>query len=939
MNLRRSLKVPLLCAATLLSGCAALVFETLWFRQAGLVLGNAVWSSSLVLASFMAGLALGNGLGARVGGRLRRPLAVYAGLELAVGATGAGLVAGLPRLTPLLLPALQAALPFPGLLHLLRASAAFFLLLVPATAMGLTLPVLVEALRRDERRFAWKLGQLYGWNTLGATAGGLLCELVLIGRLGLRGAGLAAATLNLAAAAIAWALDRESPAAESAEPAPARAAGPWPGAPLAAAFLAGGLLLALEVVWFRLLLLTAVGTSLSFAVMLAVVLAGIAGGGLLAARLARATIDAARAASVVGFLAGVTTVLTYALFPAVLGRFGVKAVSSVGGVGVLALPLMLPTCLLSGLLFPLLGEAVRQRRTSDAGAVGLLTLANTLGAMLGAVAGGFVLLPRLGIERSLYVLALGYAGVGLLALPAALGPAPARRRLVPATVAAALLATALAFFPFGLMGRRLLPTTLSRWADLRAPGLEVLTVREGLTETAVLLRRSRWGTPVSYQLLTNAISMAGLDSFAGRYMKAFVYLPVALHPQARRALLISYGVGTTARALADTAGFDTIDVVDVSRDVIEATRPVYPQAGTHPLDDPRVRLHIEDGRFFLLASRDRFDLITAEPPPPSSAGIASLYSREYFELVRSRLAAGGIASHWLPVYQMRERDSQAIAAAFCAAFADCTLWSGSGAEWVLLGTRGARPVDEESFARQWSDARVGPALQTFGFERPEDLGATFLAGSDDLAAWTRGVPPVDDDHPHRISPELPPVQVEPYWRLADPARAREAFARSAFVRRTWPPGLRERTLAAFAELGPVLGAGWTPYGVPRPGLRELHDVLERTRVRTGVLWMMGTDVFSERAARAASESGTDDPERDVVLGISAMADRDYRGAERLFARVQSRVRSAGSLVAWRVLALCLAGERAEATRLADSGEARPAETVAGWREMRAACAP
>jgi spermidine synthase len=933
---RRRPEVPALCAATLLSGCSALVFETLWFRQAGLLLGNALWSSSLVLAAFMAGLALGNGLGGRLAARLRRPLAAYAGLELVVGVTGAALVASLPHLTPLLLPVLQAALGGPVLLLLVRGGAAFLLLLVPATAMGLTLPVLVEALRRDDRRFAWTLGQLYGWNTAGAVAGTLLCELVLISALGLRGAGLAAAFLNLAAAGIALALERSGPAREPAAWVPSTRSAPLVSGPLLAAFLAGGLLLALEVVWFRLLLMTAVGTSLSFAVMLAVVLAGIAGGGLLGAWLARTTMPVARAGSVVGFLAGAATVVTYALFPAALSRIGPGAVGTVGGVAALAVPLMLPTCLLSGLLFPLLGEAVRHGRSGEAGAAGLLTLANTLGAMLGALAGGFLLVPHLGVERSLYVLALGYAGVGLLAVPAALSPSRPRA-LVPTAAAALVLVGALAAFPFGLMGRRLLPRTLSRWVDLHAPGLEVVAAREGLTETAVLLRHSRWGTPVAHRLITNAISMSGLDSFGGRYMRAFVYLPIALHPRPRRALLISYGVGSTARALADTAALETIDVVDVSRNIIEATRLVYPAPGTHPLDDPRVRLHIEDGRFFLLATTGRFDVITAEPPPPNNAGVSSLYSREYFSLVRSRLAEGGIASYWLPAYQLRERDSQAIAAAFCVAFADCTLWSGSGGEWVLLGTRDARPAGEEAFARQWNDPRVRPALEAFGFERPEHLGVTFLAGAEDLARWTKGVPPLDDDHPYRISPETVRVDLEPYLRLADPTQTRERFSRSLFVDRMWPKGLRERTLAAFAGLEPVLRASWVPYGVRPSGLLELHELLDGSRARTGVLWMMGSNAFEERAARTARERGVDDPELDEVLGVAAMADRDYPGAGRLFARAQAHARTTGRLVAWRVLALCLAGDGAAAAALAASDEARSARDEPGFAGMKAAC--
>ena len=938
MSLRRRPEVPALCAATLLSGCSALVFETLWFRQAGLLLGNALWSSSLVLASFMAGLAIGNGLGGSLAARLRRPLAAYAGLELVVGLSGAALVAGLPHLTPLLLPALQAALGNPVLLLMVRAGAAFLLLLVPATAMGLTLPVLVEALRRDDRRFARTLGQLYGWNTAGAVAGTLLCELVLISALGLRGAGLVAAGLNLAAAGVALALERMGPAREPAVLAAPPRAAPLVSGPLLAAFLAGALLLALEVVWFRLLLLTAVGTSLSFAVMLAVVLAGISGGGLLGAWLASSTMAVARAASVVGFLAGSATVATYALFPASLSRIGAATVGSVGGVAALAVPLMLPTCILSGLLFPCLGEAVRHGRSGEAEAAGLLTLANTLGAMLGALTGGFLLVPHLGMERSLHVLALGYAGVGLVALPAALAP-PRPRALVPVAAAAALvLGVALAAFPFGLMGRRLLPRTLSRWVDLRAPGLEVLSAREGLTETAVLLRRSKWGTPVSYRLLTNAISMSSLDSFGGRYMKAFVYLPVAIHPRPRRALLVSYGVGSTARALADTASLDTIDVVDVSRNIIEATRAVYPAPGSHPLDDPRVRLHVEDGRFFLLDDR--------RPLRHRHRGAAATQQRRHREPLLARvLLARALAPR-------RGRSGQLLAAGLPAA--------GGGQPGdrrrVLRGLRGLHPVvglggrvGAPRHPRRAPGGRGGIRPAVAGPSRAAVLGGLGVrtpGGSGRHLPRRDGGPrPMDRRSPaprRRSSPTGSPPRRSGWSSsrtCASPASGRRAGASPAALS-CGASGRRGCGIAPSRPspaLGPVLAAGWAPYGVRPPGLGELHDLLAGTRVRTGALWIMGSDAFEEKAARAARERGVDDPEMDEVLGIAAMADRDYAEAGRLFARAQAHARQTGRLVAWRVLARCLAGDGAAAAALAASDEARPASNEAGFARMAAAC--
>jgi hypothetical protein len=181
------------------------------------------------------------------------------------------------------------------------------------------------------------------------------------------------------------------------------------------------------------------------------------------------------------------------------------------------------------------------------------------------------------------------------------------------------------------------------------------------------------------------------------------------------------------------------------------------------------------------------------------------------------------------------------------------------------------------------------------------------------------------------------MDVESYLRFADLAQSRDRFARSDFVRRVWPEGLRQRTLDTFAAIGPVLAAGWVPYGVPPPGLGELHDLVAGTRARAGVLWIMGSNAFEERAARAARARGAVDPETDEVLGIAAMADRDYPEAERLLARAQAHARATGRLVAWRVLARCRSGDGEGAAALAASDEARPARNEPGFARMAAAC--
>jgi predicted membrane-bound spermidine synthase len=851
----------------LASGAAALIFETLWFRLTGLMLGNGVWASSVVLAGFMAGLALGNGLSAGLAPRWRRPLRVYALLELVVALLGLAVVLGLPRLTPWLMPVLLRGQASPVALNATRLAIAFVLMAAPAAAMGATLPTLVRALSAEGRSFGAVLGGLYAANTAGAVLGALAGEMLLVERLGLRGTALAAALLDLLAAGAALAVARRAPALASP------ASGP-PSAPtrggllLVAAGACGAALLALEVVWFRFLTLMVLGTGLAFAVMLAVVLAGIAAGGFLAGRWCARHPDPGAAAGPVAFVTGAALIASYATFARPTGRL----VAWPGDVLPLALRLMLPVCVLSGALFVLLGARLRARLGEDARSAGVLTLANTLGAGAGSLLAGFVLLPRLGIERSVFVVAVGYGAVGLAL------SRPFRRAAVLAGLAA--LAAALAWFPWSV-AERTIHTQATRYAG---DGSHIVAVREGRLETLTYLRLDLWGEPYSYRLITNGFSMAGTNVASRRYMKLLAYWPLALRPETRTALVVCFGVGNTVQALVAVPGLRSVDVVDISPDVIAMSTVIHPP-DRHPLRDPRVRVHVEDGRFFLQATARRFDLITAEPPPPKNAGVVNLYSREYFQLVRDRLTEGGIATHWLPVYQLSAADARAIVGGFCTVFPDCSLWSGRGLEWMLAGTRGLRHGPSEAgFARLWEEPAVRAELRSIALEGPEQLGATFLADAGDLRAFSAGEPVLDDDHPLRLS-SRPPAGVDPLFSgMLGAEPARERFARSEWVRATWPPALRERTLGAFWTQDVfnrlLAGAG--------PRLGDLRRIMAETSLRTLPLLLLESDEDEVRLAEAAARRGVPDPMVPYVRGLGALADRDWPRADGLFAEAERR---------------------------------------------------
>ena len=288
----------------------ALVFENVWFSQTGLIVGNSVWSAALVVGAFMAGLALGNGLAVRLARRWGNLVRGYGALEVVAAFSGVAAVLVFPHLPALFRPLLAPFLDQPVTLNILRVAIAFVLMVIPATALGTTLPLLSKPLESATGNYGFSLGRLYGVNTLGAVAGTLLAELALVPALGLQSSGVLAAGCNLTAAFIAFRVAR-LPVFDGTRPLAAAASArltPEAGRVLLAAFLAGGALLGLEVIWFRFLLLFQVGTTLMFALMLTVVLAGIGLGGMLASRWSLRGWQPATVARLAAAIAGISVV-------------------------------------------------------------------------------------------------------------------------------------------------------------------------------------------------------------------------------------------------------------------------------------------------------------------------------------------------------------------------------------------------------------------------------------------------------------------------------------------------------------------------------------------------------------------------------------------------------------------------------------------------------
>jgi len=881
------MRIAILSGILFLSGIGALIFETLWLRLSGLAFGDSVWAAALILSSFMAGLALGNAIAASSRMRRWRPLHLYAALEVAVACFGCTIVFALPLLGDWMRPVWQALWSHHSVLLSLRFVLSFLILLVPTTAMGLTLPVLMEDSVLRRTNFGRAIGLLYGWNTLGAVAGAVLGEAYLIGAFGLRGTGLAAGLASCIAALTALLVARSDAATAPLIPdsiIPLRLQinyrPPW--RLLFASLGTGAILLCLEVVWFRFLRLYVASSSTAFAVMLAAVLAGIGLGSVAWGAIHRRSARTDHLLPVFLLLAAITTLLSYLFFPgtAVQTRAGSFDVAW-WNIGLLSLALMFPVAFLSGILFPSIVASVQTSVTDRMNSVGLTTLFNTTGAAAGPLLAGFALLPTIGFQWSLIFCSVGYALIGILVSKRS---SWSFRRAVGLIIIglSTVLILILAIFPYhrdeAHFAHASRPYEMDDYGRSLAHPIKKV---EGISDTFQLLRRDLFGEPYYYRLLTNAFSMSATNPHSQRYMRLFAYLPLAFHPEARDVLLICYGCGVTADAFVHDSRLKRLDVVDISKEVFDLADFYSGINYSNPLRDPRVTAFVQDGRFFLQASPRQYDIISGEPPPPKVAGSVNLYTEEFFSLMHSRLKEGGIATFWLPINQLKVAEVKAILRAFHNAFSTASVWASADQEWIMMGIKGpGRGVREDEMGRLWSDAATRADLMRIGIEVPQQLGALFLMDGEEIDRITRDIAPLTDFYPKRLS-DAPWDEQATHrfaWPYMEAAAAVHRFLWSPLINRIWPETLNRSLHSFFAVresryLSELMGSN---------KLAELDLYLRGSRLRTPVLEVLRSDEFrlsiAERVA-LNSESPPTETVPDLVAG--ALASRHVSKAIRL----------------------------------------------------------
>jgi len=716
-----------------LSGATGLIYELLWVRVLYQSFGSTIQSVTTVVAAYMGGLGLGAWLFGRRADRAPRPAVLYGWLEIAIGIFGilSPLILGLAH--SIYIGTAGALALGGGASVALRFGLAALVLLIPTTLMGGTLPVLTRALMGEDRGLLKpSLGRLYGLNTLGAMTGTALAGFFMIEFVGVRGSLWITATLNLVIGAAAVSLGRRQGSAD-----PGRQPGEDPIFPrdslttLALALLGLTAFASLlnEIAWTRVLIMLVGGSTYGFTLILLVFLLGIGLGSIIVARRSEPRAETAATAALAQGVTGVGAAVLFVLFGllpsyiiAVFQFPDLTAASRLLLMGVAVGAVVLIPAIGMGMTFPLLTDLTARSREARGADVGAAYALNTVGSILGAVLTGFVLIVALGTQATLRVgLAVnGLAALALAGLAArgvAEGSAEDRRLRVRVLSAAGLgtLALVAAAAAPGWSTRLidLGPTIYARQRMdgparerfLTHRGSRQLAFREGPNATV-----SVWESESGRSLRVNG-KVDGSDRGDMDTQVMLGLAPAVARAGAASALVIGYGTGVTAQVLATVPSMQRLRVVEIEPSVVQMDS-FFVDVNGAVLTRPDVRVVIDDARSAFQLDNQRYDVIVSEPSNPWVAGVATLYTPEFFRIARARLSEGGVFCQWIQLYQLPLPIVAGIVRGLHDVFPHVHVWFGGSADLVVLAS--PQPLN---YGRAWLTQLLGPGGPLNGMSR------------------------------------------------------------------------------------------------------------------------------------------------------------------------------------------------------------------------------
>jgi spermidine synthase len=741
--------LPLLLLLFVGSGCAALIYEIVWFQLLQLVIGSSAVSLGVLLATFMGGMCAGSLYFSRAIGTSQHPLRTYALLELGIGFFGIVVSLGVPHISGLY--AASFVHGFAGIL--LRGLFCAVCLLPPTILMGATLPAIARWVEATPTGISW-LGFFYGGNIAGAVFGCLLAGFYLLRVHDMETATYVAVAINVAVASIALAVAARAahvvtPVSAGAEP----VAG-VPGASLVYVTIAlsGFNALGAEVVWTRVMSLMLGATVYTFSIILAVVLLGLGLGSTAGSIMARGR----RPRLSLGLCQLVLTVAiawtAYAMAQS-LPFWPINPSLSTDPWLYFQLDIarciwaLLPATLLWGASFPLSLSSIASRTEDPARLVGRVYAANTAGAIAGAIAFSMIVIPRLGTQQAQRLLIVTAAISSLLMLVpfvagqqsnTSLGGLVHRGwrlagavGLVIAVGGTVALVRSVAAIPDGLVAYgRFLPTY---W---KLP--DFLYVGEGMNSSIAVSQLDNGARNFHVSGKVEA-STEPQDMRLQRMLGALAAL---VHPAPKTVLVVGFGAGVTAGTFVPYPGISRIVICEIEPLIPEHVGPYFAKENYSVWKDPRVEIVYDDARHYILTTREKFDIITSDPIHPWVKGAATLYTKEYFDLVRQHLNPGGVITEWVPLYESHSDAVKSEIATFMSEFPGGTVWANNmnskGYDLVLLGRNGPATIDINDINRRLArpdHATALASLRDVGFESTVDLFATFSGDAAVLAPW------------------------------------------------------------------------------------------------------------------------------------------------------------------------------------------------------------
>jgi spermidine synthase len=750
-------------AIFVLSGATSLAYEVIWTRLLVRVFGSTSLAVTTVLASYMAGLAIGSYLLGKWIDRRWSPLRVYGLLEL-----GIGIFALIFPLVILVLnlfygavhPAFEARYP---LLTAVRFALSFLVLLIPTTLMGGTLPVLSKYVAVGRRNLAERIGVLYAANTFGAVAGAFGTGYLLLPRLGINHTSWLCVLFNVCIFACVMVMARRASGAarvggevEQSSSEPSTLVGrseviPLTGVPsvrqdrlvLIAFMLTGFAALSAEVLWTRVLTLVIGTTVYAFSAMLGTFLLGLALGGAVFARVAGRVRRPGLVFAAVVAAIGISVFLTSVAF----GRLPFLYMEVGHHVGwvwgrmmwvqflVCILIMLVPTFLMGG-TFPLVARLYVRNYAALGHRVGTAYAFNTVGSIFGSFAGGLIFLRMLGIEKSLQAVSGIYLAAGIALL---LGVTEIRRSRQALTVAVVVGLGALAFVLSPRWDRGIMTSGVYRYAQAYK---SVENLRETIKKTVLLFYDDGPGATVTVARADNEISLGidgkvdastGIGDMTAQAMVAD--LPLLFHPKPDTVLLIGLGCGVSLGS-AEQYPIKSIECVELLENVVRASR-FFNEYNNYCLADSRLRLVIGDGRNHVMLTNKTYDVIISEPTNPWISGVGDLFTREFFEATKHRLKPGGVMAIWFQLYQMGDSELRAVAKTLLAVFPQVTMWMPNGASVVFLASLDPLVFDNGLLGRLEIPA-VKSGLSRIWVDEISDVLSAYVWGTEGVGRYAGG---------------------------------------------------------------------------------------------------------------------------------------------------------------------------------------------------------